>query len=203
MREKLLEAATRIAIERGLDGASLRDIADRAGVSSAMISYYFGDRRGLHEAMFQRAIAAVAAEFEAAVAHPEQEGDPLDALLRIHATAMAANPWLPRLIAREVLGSEAGFRDRFQAFVGDRPLDVLTDAVDRAIERGHLRCDLDPRLCVITLLSLSVFPFLGGPILSEALDLPLDDVFRDRLIAHNREILSRGLRAPASEERQA
>ena len=203
VREKLLDAATSFAIERGLDGASIRDIADRAGVSSAMISYYFGDRRGLHEAMFQRAITTMATQFEAALEHPDDGLDTLDTLFRIHATAMAANPWLPRLIAREVLGSETDFRERFQELVGEHPLRLLKDVVGRAVEEGRIRADLDPVLCVITILSLTAFPFLSGPLIEGPLGIEMDDAFRDRLIAHNREIIARGLRAPASEERQA
>ena len=54
MRERLLDAATELAIAQGFDACGLREIAARAEVSPAMVAYYFGDRQGLYEAMFQR-----------------------------------------------------------------------------------------------------------------------------------------------------
>ena len=163
VRERLLDAATELAVEKGLDGAGIREIADRAGVSSGMIAYYFGDRRGLHEAMFERAFSRLEAEFEKAIADQSPVTDLLDNLLRIHATALAANPWLPRLVAREVLGSEGEFQDRFREVVASGPLDVMRKAIANGIERGQLRKDLDPTMCVLTVASSAAFPYLVGP----------------------------------------
>lgn len=198
VRGRLLDAATELAIERGLDGASIREIADRAQVSSSMIAYYFGDRRGLHEVMFQSALAAVTHRFEAALTDPEQGEDIVDTLIRIHATAMSANPWLPRLVAREVLGREADFRSTFHRLVGQGSLSLLQSAITREVERGTLRADLDPVMCILTLLSLTAFPYLAGPVVGDQLGFELDDDFRDRLIAHNQDLIGRGLRAPDS-----
>lgn len=197
VRERLLDAATEFAIERGLDGASIREIADRADVSSAMIAYYFGDRRGLHEAMFQHALAAVTQQFEAALADPGHDEDIIDTLIRIHATAMSANPWLPRLIAREILGREEDFRSTLHLLVGEGPA-LMRSAITREVQRGTLRKDLDPVMCMLTILSLTAFPYLAGPVLGDQLGFELDDDFRDRLMAHNRDVIAKGLRAPTS-----
>jgi len=48
-----MEAAERLFADKGFAGTSVRDIADAAGVNLAMISYYFGSKEKLMEAMFQ------------------------------------------------------------------------------------------------------------------------------------------------------
>lgn len=50
---QLMEAAERLFAERGFAGTSVRDIAEAAGVNLAMISYYFGSKEKLMEAMFR------------------------------------------------------------------------------------------------------------------------------------------------------
>jgi AcrR family transcriptional regulator len=50
---QIMEAAEKLFAERGFDGTSVRDIADAAGVNLAMISYYFGSKEKMMEAMFQ------------------------------------------------------------------------------------------------------------------------------------------------------
>jgi AcrR family transcriptional regulator len=47
-----MEAAEKLFAEQGFDGTSVRDIAEAAQVNLAMISYYFGSKEKLMEAMF-------------------------------------------------------------------------------------------------------------------------------------------------------
>lgn len=50
----ILEAAETLFAIKGFDGASVRDIAQEAGVNVAMISYYFGSKDKLVEEIFAR-----------------------------------------------------------------------------------------------------------------------------------------------------
>ena len=50
-REHILIVAEELIGENGFDGTSVRDIAHKAGVNLAMISYYFGSKEKLLEAL--------------------------------------------------------------------------------------------------------------------------------------------------------
>ena len=160
-----------------------------------MIQYYFGGRQGLYEAMFDRAFDRLGARVADAIEALPPGGDPIETLLRTHSAAMSADPWIPQLMAREVLARQGSFRERFKERVADRPLAVMRRAIEEAIERGALRQDLDPTLCILTLGSLSAFPYLIGPVLGDRLGIELDDAFRERLVEHNLALIARGLRA--------
>ncbi len=61
-REKhsqLLDTAERLFALKGFEGTSVRDIADEAGVNIAMISYYFGSKEKLMEALFEKRIGHI------------------------------------------------------------------------------------------------------------------------------------------------
>ena len=47
-REKILAQATEVFLERGYRSATIRMIAGRAKVNSALINYYFGDKKNLY-----------------------------------------------------------------------------------------------------------------------------------------------------------
>jgi AcrR family transcriptional regulator len=47
-REALVRAATRVFAERGFDGATVKDVADHAGVNISLVSYHFGGKEGLY-----------------------------------------------------------------------------------------------------------------------------------------------------------
>ena len=56
---QIIETAETLFAERGFDGTSVRDIADVAGVNVAMISYYFGSKEKLMEALFELRVGTV------------------------------------------------------------------------------------------------------------------------------------------------
>ena len=52
-REQLLEAAEELFAEHGYEGTSTRMLAKKAGVNVAMVSYYFGSKEKLFEALVE------------------------------------------------------------------------------------------------------------------------------------------------------
>jgi AcrR family transcriptional regulator len=52
-RRALLEAAAALFDERGYQGATVRDIGERAGVDAALIARYFGGKEGLYLAALE------------------------------------------------------------------------------------------------------------------------------------------------------
>jgi AcrR family transcriptional regulator len=52
--EQILDAAEYLFSKRGLDGVTLRDVAQRVGIHTTLLHYYFEDKRNLFEAVFAR-----------------------------------------------------------------------------------------------------------------------------------------------------
>jgi len=50
---QLLDTAESLFSQKGFDGTSVRDIAEAAGINTAMISYYFGSKEKLMEEIFE------------------------------------------------------------------------------------------------------------------------------------------------------
>jgi AcrR family transcriptional regulator len=171
-----------------------------------MIAYYFGDRSGLHEAMFQRVLDRVTDQVRRLVEQQRSEGgdDRLEDLVRIHVSALDADPWLAKLIARDVLTpADSPSHPRLADRLESGPLELIVHWIEEEQLRGVVRTDLDPRLLAVSIASLAVFPYLilplaGGP--GDRLGLELDDRFASRLIEHNLQILTHGIRARSENE---
>ena len=197
MRARLIDAATELAVEVGFDACGLRDIARRAGVSPGMISYYFGDRQGLHAAMFARAFERMHDNVAALMARPVGEGESrIDELVRIQVSTIAADPWLPLFVMREMLSrSESPMRSAVAQMLAEGPVDGIIQLIRESQARGEIDPGYDPRMLAMTLMSLGGFPFVVLPIVGDRLGIALDDAFPERLIAHNQKLLSSALRA--------
>jgi AcrR family transcriptional regulator len=67
-RDELLDAFERCIVKHGLEGTSLEQIADEAGMTRSIIRHYIGNRDELVDALIERIIAQYAGQLEAAYA---------------------------------------------------------------------------------------------------------------------------------------
>jgi AcrR family transcriptional regulator len=86
-RERILAKAERVFAGFGYDGASLRQIADAAGVPVALVSYHFGSKDGLYRAVFYRRVPAIVEQRLAGLAIAMSEAD-LDRRLELIVKAL-------------------------------------------------------------------------------------------------------------------
>lgn len=54
---KILDAAARLFVEKGYANVSIRDVCKETGVTAPVIYYYFGNKRGLFEAVARKHIS--------------------------------------------------------------------------------------------------------------------------------------------------
>lgn len=195
VRRDLLAAARTLFLRFGYRAVSARQVAAEAGTHPAMVQYYFGSKQGLYAAMLQEAIAPLRARVETMLRAPDAETPDLPALLEAYMRTVAAHPWVPGLLVRDVLAPGGEFRERFIRDFAGRVAPLVATLAGRAARHGRLRADLDPTLTVVSLLSLGLWPFLAMPVLSGALGLTADTAFVEKLIRHTVRLFAAGTAA--------
>jgi AcrR family transcriptional regulator len=74
--EQILDAAEYLFSKRGLDGVTLRDVAQRVGVHTTLLHYYFDDKRAVFDAVFARRAGVTSGKrMEALDAYEKATGD--------------------------------------------------------------------------------------------------------------------------------
>jgi TetR/AcrR family transcriptional regulator len=191
VRDALLEAARTLFLRHGFRAVSSRQIAAAARVNPAMIHYYFDGKDGLYRAMLEAAIAPVLTRLVAMLG--QQESVDIEALAHGYMKVLAANPWIPGLMVREVFSPDGSFRQVFIRDFAGRFAPMLRTVIGREIDVGHLRDDLDPSLTCISLMSLAVFPFISMPITTRVLGLETSEAGIEKLITHTLGVFLRGV----------
>jgi len=194
VRGQLIAAARDLFLKYGYRAVSSRQVAAAAGANPAMIHYYFGNKHGLYKAMLEQAIGPGVARLNAMLEAPPEEAS-VARMLDTYMHILDANPWIPGLLLREVLMPDGAFRDQFIRDFGSRFAPRVAELVRHETQSGHLRKDLDPRLAVVSFLSLGLFPFIAMPVWTRALDVRSSQQLVEHLIAHTLRIFREGVRA--------
>jgi AcrR family transcriptional regulator len=74
-RDLLLAAARKVFAERGLEGATVKDLAEEAGVNVSLVSYYFGGKEGLYRACLEQFSRARLETAERVLKNPQSTED--------------------------------------------------------------------------------------------------------------------------------
>ncbi|MBO9662312.1 TetR/AcrR family transcriptional regulator [Dokdonella sp.] len=191
-RRRLLDVALALFAKRGIAATPLAAIARRGRVTPALLHYYFGSRDRLLDALMDERVLPLLEPVRAdLLAQAHDPARQIETLVRSLFRVLEANPWLPPLWLREVLTEGGLLRERLLRGVASRIAPLLRDAIAAAQASGQINRDLDPRLTVVSLIGLTVFPFAARPIWTRLLDA--DDVDAGRLATHTLALLGRGL----------
>lgn len=175
--QAILEAAEREFLKKGFDGARTTSIAAAAGVTHAMLHYYFRTKEQLFERILDEKMrmmgqSVLAAFGDARLPLPERLRNGIER----HFDFIAANPDLPRFIVNEVFARPERYEAmprQIRSLMGVMLIDTQR-ALDEAADRGEIR-RIDVRMLMLDIISLNVFVFIAYPILEPLLgDLTAD-----------------------------
>jgi AcrR family transcriptional regulator len=194
-REQLLNAAIESFSDAGISATSLRVIADKAGVTPALVNYYFGNKQKLIEAVFEERLQPIFAGLGDQL--QSADDDPLQLV-----TIMVSNlnqllgqrPWLPPLWVREILCEGGLLRDLWVSRIGPVLPARLAKHFAAAQKHGALNPDINPGLLVISLFGMVMLPHAAASLVKGVFpDAQLDAA---ALTEHTLTLLERGLEAP-------
>jgi TetR/AcrR family transcriptional regulator len=176
-KDAILAAARREFAARGFAGARVENIARAAGCNKAMLFYYFSSKEKLYRAVLAKALGEIFAELSGVV-HAELTPESfLEKFPEIYIRFLARNPDLPRILVFDLVHNPGNvsaavvgiFRDHSD-FVPSRLLDMI-----RSWHRQGLISEGDPLQFMLNVISLSIFSFVGRPLVEAISGLKVED----------------------------
>jgi AcrR family transcriptional regulator len=191
-RERLLDAAVACFAADGVAATSLRSIALKGGVTPALVNYYFGSKEQLLDAFIaERVTPAVQVLRESLLDAGDNPRALLGAFVRGIHDVVARFPWWPSIWVREVLNEKGALRDVLHKIIAPQVTQLLARTLVDAQKRGAISADLDPRLLVLSVVGLTMFPLAAEHIWRRI--FPAGDIDRGVLLRHTLALLDHGL----------
>ena len=159
-----------------------------------MVAYYFKDKRGLLEAVLLEGLDGLLASVRGVLAASGKDGAaPLPLFVSAYLEALTTHPWMPRIVVQEVIARDTPLRELFVERFARQALELLGPLLREEMDRGRLRADLDPRLTILSVIGMCVFPFIAEPLLGRLLNYRLDEAFAAAFVPHTVALLESGL----------
>ena len=202
-KEKLiLQAAEEEFLTKGFDGARTTSIAETAGVTHAMLHYYYRTKEQLFEHILNEKIALMASSITEVLGDPSLPVlERLEQGINRHFDFLIANPQLPRFVINEVIP----YPERLKIMqnnilrISSAMFQQLQHDLNVSAAAGKTEA-IDVRMLLIDLLSLNVLPFLIYPIVQHVFSdiaVDQDSFFEMRRAEAVETIMRRLIKQPA------
>lgn len=175
-RPQLVAVARSVFANRGVDGVSLREVAELAGIRKASLLHHFESKQDLYSAVLEDTLAKM---LELIGAARLDEGDFLERLDRLGTLVteyFATNPETARLLVRELIGEGAYLDDPKGRQRVQEVLELTAAFLEAGMGAGAFGRS-DPRQLALSIAGLHLLPysawratqtFLGGKLDSRA-----------------------------------
>jgi len=192
-RDQLIEAASQIMREGDTIDLSLSELSLRAGLNSALVKYYFGNKNGLMLALLDRDMGNIVFSLGALLA----KDMPPEDKLRIHIGAVIdtyyAFPYLNRLLMRMVRDSAPAEAARI-ADLYLKPISKVYDAlIAEGVKAGKFR-KIDPQFFYFTVTGAADRFYSSRLVLRHCYNQDdFNENMRDAYREHSIDLIMRGL----------
>ncbi len=177
-KAQIIAAAGPIFSRQGFAATRISELAKAAGVTPAMVHYYFDGKEQVLVAVFEAAFAPLLAKLE----------DPTSLegwVETFHAHIMGIR-WMPHLMLREVIMEGGHLRDHFADNVAPKLVGKWLTLLAQEKQAGRLRPDANDFRHAVLLMGMLLYPFVVAPASGALTGMPFSDEdmigFRDDAI---------------------
>ncbi len=181
----ILQAAKKVFVQKGMDGARMQEIANEAGINKSLLHYYYRSKDKLFEAVFKEAFF----KFIPNIIDLMNGKLPLFEKIRLFAInyidVINENPLMPVFIIHELNRDPAKVAEMIKS-TGIDP-SIIINQINEEVAKGEIN-PIDPFHLIINLLSMCIFPFVSQPILQRAIFNEDAEVYADFIAQRKIEV---------------
>ncbi len=190
---QILHVAERLFGEKGFDGTSIRNIAKEAGINIAMVSYYFGSKEKLLEALILYRTNDTRMQLDHLLNEPIEPAAKLDKLIELYISRVNANRCIYQIVHFELNNNKRDLDLKAFTEVKKRNVEMLGQIIRQGQDAGVFRKDVNLVLIPPTIIGI-IFQFhTSRPLYEEMFNLRTDAAFNayieNELTAHIKQTI--------------
>lgn len=188
--EIIFDAAQKVFVLKGFDGARMQEIAEEAGINKALLHYYYRTKEKLFRAIFERVLSYVIPKVLAFVESDEPIFSKIEFFVNTYIELLLKNPYIPNFIINELNRNPDNIAEMLGGImVKNDAFKKISTMINQEIEKGTIR-PIPPDQLIVNMISLCIFPFAARPIL-QGIIFKNDKVkYQEFLVSRKNEVTS-------------
>lgn len=151
----IIATAERLFSVKGFEGASVRDIAQEAGINVAMISYYFGSKEKLMEAVFEEKTRKMRLKVESLLQDTAMTSiEKVNTLIEEYVNKILEQPQFHKIMMLEQITDKPGGVAELIFGLKKRNHIIIKKLILEGQKRGEFRKNIDVVLMMSTLVGI-------------------------------------------------
>ncbi len=166
--QKIFQAAARIFVQHGRDGARMEDIAREAGINKAMLHYYFRSKDKLYLTVFEQEIRKVMDDLFQSLNLEADIQTFLHTFIHTYIDRINQNPLLIQFMLWELRRGSRVISDLFQKIFSNLayyPPQKIVQKIHQAVKNKEIR-KVDPQHLWFNIIGMCIFTFIASPIIT-------------------------------------
>ena len=184
--EKIIAAARKVFLSKGLAGARMQDIADEAGINKALLHYYFRSKDKLFEMIFMEAAQKLFPKINFIFESNMPLFEKIEHFADEYISVMVENPYLPSFVLNEINREPVAFFKKLNEKFGFPDPALFLKQIEREIKKGTIK-RINPLQLLMNMLSMCIFPFMAKPMFQLRMGLG-ETQFRDFMEQRKKEV---------------
>ncbi len=162
--EKIVAAAYKLFTNKGYAATKTRDIADEAGINVALLNYYFRSKEKLFDIIMESNVKQFILNIGTITDDRDTTlSEKFQLFVASYVDMLISQPDMPIFILSEIRSNPARIIEKvkFDKIILNS---FMSKQIMDEVKAGRI-ADINPFHIVLNLLSLTVFPFVGSPVL--------------------------------------
>jgi TetR/AcrR family transcriptional regulator len=187
--EIILKAAMEVFVDKGLYGAKMQQIADKAGINKALLHYYYRSKEKLYVHIFKFIFKKIMREVAELLKSDLPFEEFLKTFISKYIDLLSKNYRFPLFIMRELSQGGKIVSNAIKEAIPNELNEHLPaiKLMEEAMDKGEI-VKMDPRQIILTVVGSSLFYFIGEPILRVLL-LNEESFDREKFLEERKEAI--------------
>ena len=174
--EIILKSARKVFLKKGLQGARMQDIADKARINKAMLHYYYKSKEKLFEEIFTEETYKLLPQISELLESDIPLFDKIKFFVGSYLDVLKKNKNMPIFVLNEITQNHELIvkllKDKINSSFG-----VFASDVSKAVKAGEIK-GIEASQLLVNMISLSVFPFAARPMIKGIYGMSEEDFDR-------------------------
>ncbi|MCB0529593.1 MAG: TetR/AcrR family transcriptional regulator [Lewinellaceae bacterium] len=161
--QRIFEAAREVFTQKGMDGAKMQEIADRAGINKALLHYYYRSKEKLYEMVARAIVGKMLPTIRQLLESEQAFEDKIRGFIDFYIDIIGRNPFIPLFVITEINKHPERFFETILPKDLPRP-EVFFSQVEAEVAAGRIR-PIAPQHLLVNMISMCIFPFVAKPMI--------------------------------------